>query len=185
MESANINIHSDLIERCKNGEETAFRDIYRLYNKAMYNLCLRITGSVEEAEDVLQEAFISAFRKIDSFENRSSFGAWLKRIVINRALNHMNRQNIVWNDFEEDKLQIAEPEIVDLRAIDLKVENVKRAINKLPDGYRTVLSLYLLEGYDHKEISEVLDISESTSKTQYIRAKKKLRTLLSEEVYHA
>jgi len=181
----NINIHSDLIEQCKKGEETAFRDIYRLYNKAMFNLCLRITGNVAEAEDVLQEAFISAFRKIDSFENRYSFGAWLRRIVINSAVNHMNKQKIDWIDINDDKLQIADPEVVDIKAIDFKIENIKIAINKLPDGYRTVLTLYLLEGYDHKEIAEVLGISESTSKTQYIRAKKKLRTLLGEEVYHA
>jgi len=181
----NINIHSDLIEQCKKGNETAFRDIYRLYNKAMFNLCLRITGNVAEAEDVLQEAFISAFRKIDSFENRSSFGAWLKRIVINTAVNHMNKQKNSWVGLDEDRTQIANPEVVDVQSTDLQVQKVKRAIDKLPGGYRVVLSLYLLEGYDHKEIAEVLSISESTSKTQYIRAKKKLRALLSEEVYHA
>ncbi len=176
-----------MIERCRKGDEKAFRDIYRLYSKAMFNLCLRITGERADAEDVLQEAFISAFGKIDSFEKRSSFGAWLKRIVINAAVNSVKNRREVSMDMKGER-EIGESESVadeDFQSVELEVEKVKRAIQKLPDGYRIVLSLYLLEGYDHKEIARVLNISESTSKTQYIRARKKLRTLLREEVYHA
>lgn len=182
---AKINIHSDLVDGCKKGNEKAFRDIYRLYSKAMFNICMRMTGNHAEAEDVLQEAFINAFRKIDSFESRSSFGAWIKRIVINTTVNHMNKQKALLINLEEDRMQFSDLPDTDYQSIELEVDNVKKAINKLPNGYRIVLSLYLLEGYDHKEIAEVLGISESTSKTQYIRAKKKLRELLSEEVYHA
>jgi RNA polymerase sigma-70 factor (ECF subfamily) len=151
----------------------------------MFNICLRITGNHAEAEDVLQEAFIKAFRNIDSFEFRSSFGAWLKRIVINTTVNHMNKQKALMINLEEDRMQFSDLPDTDYQSIELEVDNVKKAINKLPNGYRIVLSLYLLEGYDHKEIAKVLGISESTSKTQYIRAKKKLRELLTEEVYHA
>ncbi len=184
----NINIHSDLIERCRKGDEKAFRDIYRLYRKAMFNLSLRITGNFADAEDVLQEAFISAFRKIDSFESRSSFGAWLKRIVVNAAVNHVKKQRevLMETDGESSKsVEWVNENEAEHQSVELEVERVKKAIQKLPDGYRIVLSLYLLEGYDHKEIASILSVSESTSKTQYIRAKKKLRAILNEEVYHA
>ena len=176
-----------MIEGCRKGEEKAFREIYRLYSKAMFNLSLRITGDRADAEDVLQEAFINAFRKIDSFEGRSSFGAWLKRIVINAAVTHVKTKRDFLPDPEErvPENEPGEAWSQETKSIETEVERIKNGIKKLPDGYRVVLSLYLLEGYDHKEIARILGISESTSKTQYIRAKKKLRTLLNEEVYHA
>ena len=149
----------------------------------MFNICLRILGDQEMAEDVLQEGFVSAFQNLKSYQGKASFGAWLKKIVVNKAISVLrkNRLEIVLMDEQPDVIDeagINEEELV------LKVERVREAIQKLPNGFRVVFSLYLLEGYDHKEIAEILDITESTSKSQYNRAKKKLKEILKEEIYY-
>lgn len=140
----------------------------------MYNVGYRITGNQDEAEDVLQESFISAFNNLDKYRGDASFGAWLKRIVVNKAINAINKKK---HDPlpEDDRFDVAEEEAPMEYGDGLTVERVKRAISQLPDGYRAVLSLYLLEGYDHQEIAEIMGISESTSKSQLNRAKNKLR----------
>ena len=181
MNSQTINIHAGLIERCRNGDQVAQYEIYQLYSKAMYNTALRICAVQEEAEDVLQEAFLSAFRNIASYREDSTFGAWLKRIVINKAITSLRRS-------EKEALMMEEVE--DVEAYDdgfesvsgLTVERVKAAVLELPKGFRSVVSLYLFEGYDHKEISDILGITESTSKSQFKRGKDKLRQLLEKEV---
>ena len=174
MEQTALNIHEDLISRCKAGDREAHYKLYKLYSKAMYNVGYRITGNPDDAEDVLQEAFISAFRSLDSYRADASFGAWLKRIVVNKAINALKkkRHELLPDD---DRFDVAEEEEPVAYGDGLTVERVKRGINQLPDGYRSVLSLYLLEGYDHQEIAEIMGISESTSKSQLNRAKNKLR----------
>ncbi|HYC86474.1 MAG TPA: RNA polymerase sigma factor, partial [Chryseosolibacter sp.] len=152
--------------------------IYRLYSKAMFNVGYRITGSEEDAEDALQDAFISAFRNLDSYRGDSSFGAWLKRIVINKAINVLRKKKHELIPDNED-WDVADVEETSEYREELTIERVRQAIGKLPDGYRTVLSLYLLEGYDHQEIAEILGVTESTSKSQLNRAKNKLRELLN------
>jgi len=150
----------------------------------MFNISYRITRNQEIAEDVLQEAFVNAFQHIESYQRKASFGAWLKKIVVNKAISHLRKQQLEFTEIN-DRLDISnENNEVDEREINMKVETVREAILKLPNGFRVVFSLYLLEGYDHKEIAEILGISESTSKTQYNRAKKKLREILKEEVYY-
>ena len=144
----------------------------------MFNVGYRITRSEEDAEDVLQEAFISAFRNLDSYRGDATFGAWLKRIVVNKAINTLNKKKHE-SILDDEHQNIAEEESHTEYREDLTIERVKQGIEKLPDGYRTVLSLYLLEGYDHQEIGEILGISESTSKSQLNRAKGKLKELLS------
>ncbi len=175
-----VNIHEELIARCKAGDRDAHFRLYKLYSKAMYNVGLRITQSEEEAEDVLQEAFINAFRNIDSYRGDATFGAWLKRIVVNKAINAVNRKkhDPIPND---ERWDVAEEEPVTEYGEGLTVERVKRCIEELPDGYRMVLSLYLLEGYDHQEIAKIMGITESTSKSQLNRAKAKLRELLTKK----
>lgn len=171
--------HQDLVERCKQGDASGFRKLYELYSKAMFNTSYRIVNNQTEAEDVLQEAFIDAFRHIDSFSNRSSFGAWLKQIVINKSINVLRKKRLETVDIEKVWLSdIPEESVVDEKEIELKVEEVKKAIQLLPDGYRTVLSLYLLEGYDHEEIAQIMNLAESTTRTQYMRAKQKLIQIL-------
>jgi len=173
-------MHDELIARCKAGDQDAHFQLYKLYSKAMYNVGLRITRSEEEAEDVLQEAFINAFRNIDRYRGDATFGAWLKRIVVNKAINAVNRKK---HDPmpDNERWDVAEEEPVAEYGEGLTVDRVKRSIEELPDGYRTVLSLYLLEGYDHQEIAEIMGISESTSKSQLNRAKNKLRELLTKK----
>jgi RNA polymerase sigma-70 factor (ECF subfamily) len=137
----------------------------------------------EFAEDMLQEAFVSAFQNIKSYQGRASFGAWLKKIVVNKAISHLRKQQMEFVEFD-DRFELSEEESSDDTHLVLKVESVRGAIQKLPKGFRIVFSLYLLEGYDHREIAQILGISESTSKSQYNRAKKKLKEILMEEMYY-
>jgi RNA polymerase sigma-70 factor (ECF subfamily) len=171
----------ELVERCKRGDTLGYKELYQCYSKAMFNTCLRILNNVTEAEDVLQESFIEAFRNLEGFEYRTSFGGWLKQICINRSINQLKKRRINWVDIEKTGgYEGAEEFPADEAEITLKVTAVKKAIMKLPDGYRTVLNLYLLEGYDHEEIAEILNVAESTTRTQYMRAKQKLLQLLKE-----
>jgi RNA polymerase sigma factor (sigma-70 family) len=179
LDRVNLNMHNDLIARCRTGDRDAHYKLYTLYSKAMFNVGYRITRNEEEAEDVLQEAFISAFRSLDSYRGDATFGAWLKRIVVNKALNALGKRKHEIIPEDDAQWDIAEEESTPEYREDLTVERVKEGIEKLPDGYRTVLSLYLLEGYDHQEIGEILGISESTSKSQLNRAKSKLKELLN------
>jgi RNA polymerase sigma factor (sigma-70 family) len=173
-----VNIHEELIQRCRQGDQGAHFKLYQLYKRSMYNVGYRIVNNEEEAEDVLQEAFISAFRNLDYYRGDASFGAWLKRIVINKAINCLKKRQL--ERLPDDKRwDVKEEEPVDeLEQFPYSVAQVRDAIGRLPDGYRSVLSLYLLEGYDHGEIGGILGISESTSKSQFNRSKKKLKELL-------
>jgi RNA polymerase sigma factor (sigma-70 family) len=172
-----IDKHLPLVEACRRGERKAQYEIYRLYSKSMYNVAVRIVNHCGEAEDVLQDAFLDAFQKIQDFRQTSTFGAWLKQIVVNRALNQLRNRKVQLVDIEEIT-DIEEEDSYDEDGINYDVQRVHHAIQQLPDGFRTVLCLYLLEGYDHEEIAEVMGIAESTSRTQYIRAKKRLLEIL-------
>ena len=174
-----FDIHDYLIERCKSGDSVAQQEIYKRYAKNMYNTSFRILGHQAEAEDVLQESFLEVFTKINEYRGESTFGAWLKRIVINRSISLLRKRKFELID-DHDVENIAEEEFhFDFQDSTSKViESIKAEVNKLSDGYRLVLSLYLFEGYDHVEIAQILNISESTSKTQYARGKEKLRQQL-------
>ena len=171
-------IHRDVIESCKKGDVRAQYQLYSLYNKAMYNICYRMTGLQEEAEDMLQESFSYAFSKLGYFRFESSFGAWLKRIVVNTCINHLKKRKVDLVYTEQHNDPPPDNDYVDYDEIKFKVEQVNKAVDKLPEGYRIVFSLYLLEGYDHKEIAEILGVSESTSKSQFLRAKQKIKEIL-------
>ena len=180
--TANI-IRDELVERCKRGDPQSFQALYRQYSKAMYNTSLRIVNNTADAEDVLQESFLDAFRSLHDFHYRSTFGAWLKKIVINKSINILRKRRNDFVDMENTELQaVADDEPENEEEMQYKVEEVKRMITRLPDGYRTVLSLYLLEGYDHEEISQILNISHNTVRTQYVRAKQKLLTIIKQGV---
>ena len=176
MKNTDIHLHEDLVKRCLNGDRSAYEKIYKLYNRAMYNICYRITNNEDDAQDVLQEAFVSAFTRLNSYNWDATFGAWLKRIVVNKAINHINKKRLQIEPLDSSDIAMDETGQVENHRFDLN--EIKNAIEKLPDGYRIVFSLYLMEGYDHAEIGEILGISESTSKSQYNRSKKKLRELL-------
>jgi RNA polymerase sigma-70 factor (ECF subfamily) len=148
----------------------------------MFNTALRIVNRVPDAEDVLQESFTDAFRQLKLFENRSTFGAWLKQIVVYKSIALLKKQRISLVDL--DSTVDTADETPDEDETWYTTDLIRQTIQQLPDGYRTVLSLYLLEGYDHEEISEILKIAPSTVRTQYIRAKQKLLQLLKKrEVY--
>lgn len=146
----------------------------------MYNICIRMLNSKEEAEDLLQESFTDAFMKLNSFRYESSFGAWLKRIVINKCINAINKKKVDLV-YPENTLEMSTDDGVDDAGMELDVLRIHRAVEKLPDGYRVIFSLYALEGYDHGEISQIMNISESTSKSQYLRAKQKIKEILKEQ----
>ncbi len=181
LEAVYKNIHQDVIDRCRAGKREAQYQLYKLYYKSMYSTSLRMVGNAEDAEDVMQEAFLSAFKKIDTYKGEVSFGAWLKKIVVNRSLDYLKKRKVVFEEINERIIEEENP-MMDTHEID--IAKIKKAINQLPEGYRVVLSLYLLEGYDHDEISEILGISNSSSRSQLLRAKLKLRDyLVKDEVF--
>lgn len=163
------------------GERNAQYELYQAYAKAMYNVCLRIVANSTDAEDILQESFLDAFSKLNTFRHESSFGAWLKKIVVNRSVSHLRKKKLVLVEAVPENEDTAYDQTYIDEHSQWEVKRVYNAINKLPDGYRIVLSLYLLEGYDHAEIGEILNVTESTSKSQYSRAKKQLVELLNKK----
>jgi RNA polymerase sigma-70 factor (ECF subfamily) len=168
-----------LLEACKKGDRKAQMEIYKSYYKAMYNVSLRIIKNTAEAEDVMQESFLSAFQKLDTFKGEVTFGAWLKRIVINKSLDLIkNKKAIISLDTVAD---IPDEQNDDnyISYNDLSMQLVNKALSDLPEGYRLVLTLYLIEGYDHEEISQILNISNATFRTQYHRARKQLATRIT------
>lgn len=175
-EPAYSNIHQDLIDRCRNGDRDAQFKIYELYYKAMYNTSLRIVKDETEAEDLMQESFLSAFEKINTYSGTVSFGAWLKKIVVNRSLDSIKKQRLYFEILDEKLTAGISDDIEDEALID--IDRIRTAIMALPDGFRIVLTLYLLEGYDHEEIGQILGISSSTSRSQYTRARQKLAAML-------
>lgn len=150
----------------------------------MYNVCMRIVNHVGEAEDLLQEAFVEAFRRIGEFRGEASFGSWLKRIVVNRSINSLRKQRLSlvedtgpWEDLADVEAE------EDLDTQHLTANRLMQLVGQLPEGYRLVLSLYLFEGYKHAEIAALLHITESTSKSQYNRAKARIREQLKKTEY--
>jgi len=181
LNKAYKNIHQDIIEQCRGGDRKAQLQLYKLYYKAMYNTSIRIIKDEAEAEDIMQESFLTAFQKLNHYKGEVAFGAWLKRIVINNSIDAVQKNKLktsiddkdyVLKEYELENVQYEEDEP------EHSIDNIYKTIDLLPDGYRVILSLYLLEGYDHEEIAGILEISGSTSRSQYIRAKKKLKELL-------
>ncbi|MES2455067.1 MAG: RNA polymerase sigma factor [Bacteroidota bacterium] len=176
METVYADKHIHLVDECRQGNRKAQFELYKLYVKAMYNVAFRIVNHAAEAEDVLQESFLDAFNRISSFREETTFGLWLKQIVINRSINQLRKRKVEMTSL--DDLDVAEEEKEDQQELELKVNEIREAVALLPDGYRVVLTLYLFEGYDHEEIAHILKISENTSRSQYMRAKMKLNSLL-------
>lgn len=144
----------------------------------MYNTALRIVKDEEDAADVLQDAFVDAFSRLDAFRQESTFGMWMKQIIINKSISALRKRKIEFLSLTGNE-EIADEDDRANEDITYQVEAVKRAIDQLPDGYRLVLTLYLLEGYDHEEIAHILRISEATSRSQFLRGKRRLLTHLA------
>lgn len=161
--------HKTLVENCKCGNSKAQYELYDLYADAMFNIGMRFLKSKQDAEDVVQESFIKAFKSLHTFNFESSFGAWLKRIVVNNCINFLKLKKISFIEIKQEDYLITDEEIPVLD--ELNIKKIKKGIALLPNGYSQIISLYLIEGYDHNEISEILEITVSTSKSQYHRAK--------------
>jgi len=172
-----------LVRQCIDGQTSAYRVLYERYSKAMFNTALRIVNKTPDAEDVLQDSFTDAFMQLSSIENKSTFGAWLKQIVVFKSITLLKKQRMSFVDMEKAE-DLPDENEMNEADIWYTVDMIKQKMQQLPDGYRTVLSLYLFEGYDHEEISQILGVAQSTVRTQYIRAKQKLLKLLKKgEVY--
>lgn len=173
------------IELCKQNNRKAQLQVYNQYCDGMYCIAKRFVKHTAEAEDIVQESFIKAFSKLHQFKGDVTFGAWLKRIVINKSIDYLKLK----------KQRLVELEDVHLKVIDTNenkqwlvnntttLDEIKAAINKLPDKYKYVLMLYLIEGYDHEEISEILNISQVASRTHLSRGKVKLQELIKHKSY--
>lgn len=171
----------DIIEQCKQNNRKAQLQLYNQYCDGMYIVAKRFLKDAHDAEDVVQEAFIKAFTKLHQYKAEVTFGAWLKRIVVNKSIDFLKSKKQRLVDLEEVHLKVIDTPDDDKWLVNdaITVNDVKIAIESLPDKYRYVLMLYLLEGYDHQEISEILSISEITSRTQLSRGKVKLQELLT------
>ncbi len=170
-----------LVKRCKQNDRQAQNELYKLYVGAMYNVCRRMLTDEEEARDALQEGFIEAFMNLHTLHDERTFAAWLKRIVINRCLNMLRKKQLDLQPLTAQTQVAEEDSHEQAEYVQWEVQRILQALPLLPEGGRVVLTLYLFEGYDHKEISEILQISETTSKTQYSRARKKLREILTQK----
>lgn len=173
-------VHQDLLNRCSWGDQQAQTEIYKLYYKAMYNTSLYITKDEAEAEDIMQEAFLKAFKLLKSMKMESGFGGWLKKIVVNKSLDSVRKRKIHFEQVDDIKdTTIDSGTLEDTgESISEKIAKIKTAMKLLPEKYRVVLSMNLLEGYDHDEISSILGITASTSRAQLSRGKQKLMQLL-------
>lgn len=176
MDNSIVFIHKELIEKSKIGDRKMQYKLYSLYVDAMFNVSIRIVKVKEDAEDIVQDSFVSAFKNLNTFKYESTFGSWLKRIVVNKSINYLRIKKLPLVGLEHQEYARDEPE--EITASQLDVDKIKEGIKMLPDGYKTIINLYLIEGYDHVEIGEILEISVSTSKSQYHRAKKKLIQLI-------
>lgn len=170
--------NEELIEKCKAGDSRSQYLLYKTYSKAMYNICIRMVPNTEDAEDLLQESFIAAFRNIKKYRGESTFGTWLRRIVINKCISFIRKKKISFLYPESEQLAAFEDNGPGDLMQSIPLESIHQSIKELPDGARIVLNMFLLEGYKHKEIAGLLNISESTSKSQYHRA----RILLKEKI---
>ncbi len=169
-------LEKQLIDKCLAKDRQGQFELYKKYSDAMYNICRRMIVREEESQEVLQDAFITIFDKLQTYNYQSSLGAWIKRIVINKCIDHLRVKKELFFEMEESILNIP---MMEEEPAHINVRIINDAISQLPSGFRTVFSLYAMEGYDHEEISQIMGISEQTSKSQYHRAKAKLKDLLS------
>lgn len=166
-----------IFKGCLNNDAAAQRELYYRYSPKMLAVCYRFSHNKEDAEDMLQDGFIKVFSQIHSFQQKGSFEGWIRKIVVHTCINHL-KKNKKFNQsvdlIHANTLQIRNENIHSL----VQAKQVVECIRLLPVGYRTVLNLYAIEGYSHKEIAELLDIGESTSRSQYTRARQMLEDIL-------
>ena len=168
----------DLVERCRAGDVEAFAALYREQSPRLFALTRRMGGSPEEGEDLLQEIFLQAYRKLDSFKGDASIGTWLYRLAINHCLDYVRGRQAKMNKITETLDADASPEPVARRDTPIARIDLDRAVERLPNGCREAFVLHDVEGFDHKEVGRMLGIAEGTSKSQVFKARMKLRAML-------
>lgn len=168
----------ELIQRCQRKERKAQNELWKQYAPLMMSICLRYLKHVESAEDILVQAFYRIFRKIDTFKGEGSFEGWLKRVVVNECLMDLRKRKSSFLTVSIDKI-LVEPKVdwID----NLEYEEVLSLLNGLPEGYRTVFNLYVIEGYKHKEIAALLGVSINTSKSQLLLARRRLQEMFKKK----
>lgn len=171
-------IDSNLINKCISGDRQAQESLYKYYAPKLKGICMRYARSLFEGEDIFQEAFIKVFNNLSSFNYKGSFDGWVRRIVINCAIDHYKKNLVFKNQFPYEDVNESEIDFVEI-ADQLSVEELYEIINKLPEGYKLVFNLFAIDGYSHKEIAELLNISEGTSKSQLAKARRHIKDLLT------
>lgn len=173
-----------LIELCLNGRDEGYTGLYNRYARQVYNSISRIVSHSGEAEDILQDTFCAVFSEVGKLANVSSVEAWVRRLAINRSISHIRRRKITFSDLGEMDLPDEVEDNVKADIFDSKVEDVKKSIEELPEGYKTIVNLHIFEKLTHEEISVMLDLTATNVRTQYHRAKKKILLSLKDKCYY-
>ncbi|WP_298516465.1 RNA polymerase sigma factor [uncultured Kordia sp.] len=176
--------HLGILKKCKQGNRKAQMKLYDLYADAMYIITCRYISNREDAKDVMQEAFLKAFTRLSQYQGEVAFGAWLKRIMINQCIDTLKKRSLVYEEMNDQTMTIVADEVSWEVDINVTKQEIIQAIESLPVKYKYVVQLYLIEGYDHQEISEILEIPVRTSRTQLMRGKTKLKNLLNDHFKH-
>lgn len=172
----------ELVEKCKANDRQAQLSLYKQYCDGMYGVAIRFLKNSDDAEDVLQEAFIKAFQRIDQYKGEVTFGAWLKRIVINGSIDFLKSKHQKTVELNEGHIHVVDDDDWTVEE-GVTIEEIKEAIDNLSEKYRYVVQLFLVEGYDHNEISGILGITETASRTRLLRGKMKLKETLKDRTY--
>ena len=179
MKNQNLDI-AILLKRCKENNEKAQMTLYNQYYKSMFNVSLRIVGDSYLAEDIMQESFLKAFTKLESFSGNVTFGSWLKKIVINTSINELKKSNKYLFESFAENITLADYEEESENYSEIKVERILKTIQSLKSNYKIILTLFFIEGYDLDEITSILNISNENCRTMMSRAKESLRKKLNE-----
>ncbi len=184
MEFPETITHEELIDMCKRGDASGYTMLYNRHSKEVYNSIYRLVNHTAEAEDLLQETFVSAFQAIHKFEHTGGFRAWIKRIAINKSISWLRKKKVRFVELETSGLNAGDDTPVDESAFAFKVEEVKKAIAELPEGYRTIIQLHVFENITHAEIANMLGLENNNVRIQYHRAKQRiLRSLTKGGLY--
>jgi len=175
--------HLGILKKCMQGNRKAQMRLYDLYADAMYIVTCRYISNREDAKDVMQEAFLKAFTRLTQYKGEVAFGAWLKRIVINQCIDTLKKRSLVYEEMNDQTLTIIDDTSWNIN-VEVTKQEIIQTIETLPNKYKYVVQLYLLEGYDHQEISEILEIPIQTSRTQLMRGKRKLKESLNDHFKH-
>jgi RNA polymerase sigma factor (sigma-70 family) len=169
MESNHFESESDIIEGCILGNPRMQRMLYEKFSPKMYALCIRYAGNTDDAQDILQDGFVKVYSNIGKYKGTGSFEGWIRRIIVNTAIEHFRKKNMLYAIDEKTEIQLADENSNVFNQLEAK--ELLEIIKSMPAGYRTVFNLYAVEGYTHKEIATMMNLTEGTSKSQYARAK--------------